>query len=571
MTRTLRLAQVACCCVLLAGPARALARGRKLDASKHNLTVRGDVAGGDSQQRDMCKFCHTPHVNSPLVPLWDLSNTGKYYQTYESSTLVARVGQPTGSSRLCLSCHDGTIALTQTHNSRNVPTGGTIFISERDRTNLGTDLSDDHPISFTYDSSLAARKGQLRYPDRLPVTLKLDRNRQLQCTTCHNPHTDEFGSFLTMDNTESGMCRVCHEIEGWASSSHARSTASLMTSRRDRWDNIKATTVRQAACGSCHRPHTAGGRQRLLRYEAEEDNCLACHDGSVATGDIAAEFRKLSAHPVHTTTGVHDPAEDPATMAEHVECADCHNTHQSTTGSRERAPFIKPAMKGATGIFGTGGRTVTASYEYQVCYKCHAGRRIVRTPTVDRVAINTNVAEEFDPANPSFHPVQARGRNSQVPSLLQPLKTISQIYCTDCHGSDSTVRKTRGPHGSRYSPLLVRQYVTQDDTGENPVVYALCYRCHNRTSILADQSFSAHREHIVEKRTPCSVCHDPHGVSITQTTGSTGTHLINFDRRVVTASATGGTGPTFNDRGPLRGSCTLKCHGEDHNDRRYPN
>jgi len=570
MTRTLRLATVACCCILLAGPARARAQ-RKLDASKHNLTTRGDVPGGTSRRKDMCKFCHTPHVNTPLVPLWDLSNTGKYYQTYESSTLVARVGQPTGSSRLCLSCHDGTIALSQTHNSRNVPKGGTIFISSRDRTNLGTDLSDDHPISFTYDSSLAARQGQLRDPSRLPVTLKLDRNKQLQCTTCHDPHTDEYGSFLTMDNTASAMCQVCHEIDGWASSSHARSTASLLTSRRDRWDNIKATTVRQAACGSCHRPHTAGGRQRLLRYEAEEDNCLTCHDGSVAAGDIAAEFRKFSAHPVHTTTGVHDPAEDPATMAEHVECGDCHNTHQSTTGRLTRAPFIKPAMKGATGVSGAGGRTVTASYEYQVCYKCHSGRRMVRTPTVDRVAINTNVAEEFDPANPSFHPVQARGRNSQVPSLLQPLKTTSQIYCTDCHGSDSTGRKTRGPHGSQYSPLLVREYVTQDETSENPVVYALCYRCHNRTSILADQSFSRHRKHIVEKRTPCSVCHDPHGVSITQTTGSTGTHLINFDRHVVVASPTAGTGPTFNDRGSLRGSCTLKCHGEDHDDRRYPN
>jgi len=33
------------------------------------------------------------------------------YIVYTSPTLKAVVGQPDGSSRLCLSCHDGTVAL----------------------------------------------------------------------------------------------------------------------------------------------------------------------------------------------------------------------------------------------------------------------------------------------------------------------------------------------------------------------------------------------------------------------------------------------------------------------------
>ena len=197
-------------------------------------------------------------------------------------------------------------------------------------------------------------------------------------------------------------------------------------------------------------------------------------------------------------------------------------------------------------------------------------RRMVRSPLVDRVVVNTDVADEFDPANPSFHPVEVRGRNRQVPSLLQPLKTTSLIYCTDCHGSDTPRRKTRGPHGSQYRPLLVRQYITDDGTGESPSAYALCYGCHNRASILGDQSFGFHRKHIVEEDAPCSICHDSHGVSAAQVAASGGSHLINFDRRVVRASKTAGTGPSFTDRGSLRGSCTLKCHGEDHDNRRYP-
>ncbi len=572
MTRTRWLWAASLGCLWLVALCGAPAGGdSRMAGTKHNLTSSGGALSEAGRKKDMCKFCHTPHVTLPMIPLWDLANSGTYYQTYDSSTLTADVGQPTGSSRLCLSCHDGTIALSQTANPRNTPARGEIFISARDRTNLGTDLSDDHPISFTYDSLLAMQNRQLRRPSALPKELALDADQQLQCTTCHNPHSDKFGKFLVMSNTESAMCRTCHVIDGWSSSSHARSSASLFSARRDRWENIKASTVRQAACESCHRPHNAGGRERLLRHEAEESNCFSCHDGSVAAGNIAAEFRKFSVHPVDETTGVHDPTERPWAMSKHVECADCHNAHRTAGAPRARAPIIKPAMRGATGISGAGGRTVTASYEYQVCYKCHAGRRTVRHPVVDRVLVNTNVADEFDPANPSYHPVETRGRNRQVPSLLQPLRVTSMIYCTDCHGSDSVRGKTRGPHGSQYRPLLVREYDTTDETSESPQAYALCYGCHSRTSILADRSFSVHRKHVVEESAPCSLCHDPHGVSATQSTMTGGTHLINFDRRVVKASKTAGQGPSFTDRGSLKGSCTLECHGEDHSDRRYPN
>ena len=76
------------------------------------------------------------------------------YVIYRSSSLRANVGQPTWTSKLCLSCHDGTIALGSVL-SRPSPI---TFAGGGDRippgsTNLGTDLSDDHPISFVYPSS----------------------------------------------------------------------------------------------------------------------------------------------------------------------------------------------------------------------------------------------------------------------------------------------------------------------------------------------------------------------------------------------------------------------------------
>jgi len=540
--------------------ARAAAQNNATDvaSTRHNLSATGPGPVRIEGAAGVCRFCHTPHSANPIAPLWNRDDPGTYYQTYDSTTLVADVGQPSGSSRLCLSCHDGTIALTQTYNPRNAPGGGTVFISSADRGFIGTDLGDDHPISFTFDASLAMLKGNLRDPSSLPPQLPLDHENRVQCATCHEPHDDSFGHFLRMDNTASAMCISCHDQQAWATSAHATSPASLAGSIES-WDNVGAATVREAACASCHRPHTAGGQQRLLRREAEEENCLACHDGSVARTDLRAALNALSNHPVRLTTGVHDPAENPATMSKHVECADCHNPHRTTNAGPQQAPFIKPTMAGATGVTNAGLTPSEAQYEYEVCYKCHGTRNVSR-PTIDRVFDNSDTAKAFDPVNASYHPVQAQGRNPDVPSLLQNFNTTSMIYCTDCHGSDDP-DAAAGPHGSRHEPLLKLNYSTRDNTAESPLAYALCYNCHNRASILADETFSEHKKHIDDENTSCATCHDPHGVR-------ENTKLINFDRSIV-APAGNGVGPTFTDLGARSGSCTLSCHGEDHIDERY--
>ena len=563
MKTSLKLLSIVVCGVVAFALLQASADlGDSVVNTKHNLSSSGPGPIRVAGETEVCKFCHTPHASNPIAPLWNRNDPGTYYQTYKSSTLVANVGQPTGSSRLCLSCHDGTIALTQTYNPRNAPTG-TIYISPQDAGYIGTDLSDDHPISFVYDSSLVATKGQLVHPSSLPEELPLDHMGRLQCTTCHDAHNDRFGHFLNMDNTGARMCTTCHNLTGWNASAHATSPGSLSSSHRDDWDNINAGTVAQASCEACHRPHSAGGHERLLRFEAEEDNCLSCHDGSVADVNIAAELQKFSSHPVSHTTGVHDPVESPGSMSKHVECADCHNPHRARGTSTANAPYIKGPMIGATGISGAGGQRGEATYEYEVCYRCHAGSGTVRSPLVDRVFINTDVSDEFSPANPSYHPVEAQGRNRDVPSLFQDMRSTDIIYCTDCHGSD---RETSpGPHGSSHEPLLVRNYSISENVSESASAYALCYGCHNRSVVLDERrSFPEHERHL-DEGAPCSACHDPHGVSASHASATySGTHLINFDRRVAEASPTTGTGPIFIDQGLRRGSCTLECHGQDH-------
>ena len=69
--------------------------------------------------------------------------------------------------------------------------------------NLGTDLTNDHPISLTFDTTLATADGELRDPATTPeVGLRSPGVKpqfpleatgpagaaQLQCVSCHDPH-----------------------------------------------------------------------------------------------------------------------------------------------------------------------------------------------------------------------------------------------------------------------------------------------------------------------------------------------------------------------------------------------
>ena len=83
-----------------------------------------------------------------------------------------------------------------------------------------------------------------------------------------------------------------------------------------------------------------------------------------------------------------------------------------------------------------------------------------------------------------------------------------------------------------------------------------------REEILADESFPEHRRHVVDQNTPCSACHDPHGVSSIRGTPFNNSHLINFDIEIVQPNALG-EGPVFEDLGTLTGQCSLSCHGRD--------
>jgi predicted CXXCH cytochrome family protein len=542
----------------------------------HNLSTSGPGTFKSDTVTQICVFCHTPHSANPGVPLWNREMSGATYIEYGSSTLTALPGQPTGRSRLCLSCHDGTVALGAL---RNAPAGRQVDLRDTfvtGRANLGTDLSDDHPVSFRYDSLLRAANRKLAHPVQLDLPLEQD---QMQCSSCHDPHEKDIVPFLRKTTLNGELCTECHQISdgatSWESSSHATSTA-RPSSTANPWAERKRAwrgeTVAQNACFNCHTPHNAVTPARLIK-DREEETCFLCHDGSVAATDIQRETTKPYRHAVDLSSGIHDPAEEYDTQPppDHVECSDCHNPH-AVSNSPASPPNLPGSVLGVSGVDSAGGFIRETRSLYEVCYKCHGDNNVVSRTVVARQFLEVNTRSEFDLGNPSYHPVQGIGRNTDVPSLIPPLRETSRIGCTDCHNNDGGPggggSGPKGPHGSIYEGLLERSYATADNTPESIVAYALCYKCHNRTSILADESFSEHRKHIVGEDTPCSACHDPHGISSAQGNPMNNSHLINFDLTIAAPNAQG-EGPVFEDLGVFRGQCSLNCHGKDHDALEY--
>ena len=164
----------------------------------------------------LCETCHTPHhadTSQPTVPLWNHSTTQQVFIPYQSNTLKASVGQPDGVSKLCLSCHDGTIAVDSFGGY-----AGTNIVANPIGPNLNSSQGHwGHPISFVYDSNLASVDGSLNDPNTartaLGGTINADllSSGQLQCTSCHDVH-NKYGNPTLMKITETNdtLCATCH-------------------------------------------------------------------------------------------------------------------------------------------------------------------------------------------------------------------------------------------------------------------------------------------------------------------------------------------------------------------------
>ena len=567
------------CLAAVLGAGQAIAKMSVL-SSPHNLSATGGKGKHGiafAAEQRVCVFCHAPHNTTPALPLWnrELPSDATAYKMYGSTTfntvVTVKADRPSGGSRLCLSCHDGTIALNSYggSTSTDAPVYMPSDIDPTANSNLTSDLSNSHPISFSYSNDLAVKAG-LKIPAALPPQVKLESGDQVQCTSCHDPHDNEFGNFLVIDNKLPGspLCTACHTPTGWSASTH----------------NPAQTPLLGGGCMICHYAHSAPGPLRLLHAKKEVDNCItaACHgNGSTpVSANLQPAFSQPYRHPVGLYSGVHDESEALPAQQVHVECVDCHNPHQvsRTNSPLSVPPAIDGPLNGVTGINKDTLGVVTASNEYEVCFKCHSGAYAGNFSGITETPPNRMLAEQdqnkrFDRfKTSSFHPVTAQRLGSGASLLSNLQSTMLMVYCSDCHSSDQSSRAggagPNGPHGSQYEHILVSRYdmPQQPSAIIAPVFdyvnrYALCFRCHSDTYLMVSGSrfvnsgSSEHSQHVQTRGIPCYACHDPHGVPLGGAMSGADSRLINFAK--VFAASIAVPAPTYN---PSTRTCVVSCH-----------
>lgn len=255
--------------------------------SSHDLSPTGaDAIGAAGQaQGQVCVYCHMPHnANNVGAPLWNRTLPAgpfKMYSSANSSTFQLDATDTNTAARsvgpvslACLSCHDGVTAFNSLNQGPMIDTdrgiapstytfvnSGAVAVTNMTdevtngappAVNLGIDLTNDHPISFTFDAALytlkgGASAGGLKDPaatggEDFGSALVIYRAGapasggpntiagqmlftkpgagvadQVECASCHEPHmqglnTDPAGNFpfLIKSNQNSNLCLTCH-------------------------------------------------------------------------------------------------------------------------------------------------------------------------------------------------------------------------------------------------------------------------------------------------------------------------------------------------------------------------
>jgi predicted CXXCH cytochrome family protein len=600
--------------LLTAAPVFAASNKMAVIGSQHDLTASG-TGPVKSAATDSCIFCHAPHNVMPnVLPLWDHALSTVTYTPYASSTYTSGAQTPNaGSSKLCLSCHDGTVAAGLTVTKGLIATTGSMNSSDI----FGTDLSHSHPMSMTMkdDGSLVSTLFATPASTKDPAVLLV--SGKIECTTCHDPHVPNKDAanpmFLVRSNSASAICLACHDptraqpnfLAGWTSNSHATATNTVPKTA----GFGPYTSVAANACANCHYAHNDAVGPRNLDA-AESAACTPCHGGANVSPpllNITAEYSKTYSHPTMTVTGVHDPAETlPVNSTRHAACVDCHNVHTNTAQTAVALPpAVQADIAGVNG-YDTSGTLTPAANEYQMCFKCHAdstnkpttstyGRTAVRYPTgplptgdgtlPPRPADQYNLRLKFMSTighNVMGNSVVTTTNSSLLPYMLnasgtsntsRPLTTTTRLYCTDCHNADDARSAggigPNGPHGSTY-PHLLQFNLCQSGTGGGggcsssglPAGGAgLCSKCHNLSTVSNEQIHIS--DHL---NGGCTTCHDPHGVI--GGNAVTNRAMMNFDTGVATAAASGWG--YFYVSNSAKG-CYTNCHGKNHNPEAYPN
>ncbi|MFZ4858570.1 MAG: cytochrome c3 family protein [Desulfuromonadaceae bacterium] len=212
---------------LMAGAAYAgINAGEGITGSLHDMNY-SRISGTPDEFKRACVFCHTPHnakndkTYTTNAPLWNRVDTTLTAPTpytwaapanaaYEADGKTPKIliGDPLlGPTRLCMGCHDGSIAV-DSHGSKTglikMPTTSKAYVK---------DLTITHPIGFDYDAAYAARGVN----ELIPSTghfITGAVGQAFKTQAADRPAALTAGGKLISDTLYGGTmtCASCHEV-----------------------------------------------------------------------------------------------------------------------------------------------------------------------------------------------------------------------------------------------------------------------------------------------------------------------------------------------------------------------
>jgi predicted CXXCH cytochrome family protein len=505
-----------------------------------NQPTTAALAARISSGKIMCSTCHDEHSQAntpfdPAAPVYGGAGTGngRHCQRIASDT-----------DQMCKDCHS----------ARNVTSSS----------------QGSHPVGVGSATLACLTCGHSVHPMYTPGSqTPLGPNHEIECQSCHQPHYSPATDGTLRRVTDSNaICTNCHRLADTTSPAAHFDLASGVLWPGGQYGSLFpqiTDTGKRGYCTNCHQPHGWPDDatpaidypklmvERFDRFDDRtdpddaEDLCYTCHDADgPANKNVKDDFVKTTRHPLKDSEQA---------AGRSVECRDCHNAHQARAGAHvytatataARSQVSLPITKVSgvevdytglgnfvappSGNYAAIAADTGATYEYQICFKCHAGyawlpgappnglspNGTVATP------VETDQAQEFSPNNKSGHPIvtgldnypnsTAVGtpakKGLQAAAMKAPWNVnvgTQTLMCSDCHNTDAATPAAQGPHGSAAQFMLRGANAANwADVTLSNYSTSWCANCHtNSTNVHTEENHSGRR---------CYECHIviPHG------------------------------------------------------------
>lgn len=196
------------------------APGTGIVGSPHDMNAYA-TGGGDATvdaEGRVCAFCHTPHHASTTAnaPLWSRAVSVTAYAPYTSNTFDGTVTVLSGSTALCMTCHDGAIAIDAYYDEAVGTTNTTTDVWGDIAVGDTAGLSNDHPVGMNYATVAGTDTGinalPLTYGSGVEVGEVLEGDI-MTCATCHDVHNADNNEAYFLYDLQAGsaLCITCHD------------------------------------------------------------------------------------------------------------------------------------------------------------------------------------------------------------------------------------------------------------------------------------------------------------------------------------------------------------------------